>query len=74
MAEGPADHRLPGGPGDGEAVLAEDVGLILTIIIPAQAGIHVSAARAVARWIPAFAGMTPSGWQGRESQGRESNE
>jgi hypothetical protein len=27
-------------------------------VIPAQAGIHFSAAGAVARWIPAFAGMT----------------
>jgi hypothetical protein len=28
------------------------------IVIPAQAGIHASAFETVARWIPAFAGMT----------------
>jgi hypothetical protein len=28
------------------------------IVIPAQAGIHLSAHRAVEGWIPAFAGMT----------------
>jgi hypothetical protein len=28
------------------------------IVIPAKAGIHFASARAVARWIPAFAGMT----------------
>jgi hypothetical protein len=30
----------------------------LSFVIPAKAGIHFSAARAVARWIPAFAGTT----------------
>src|SRR5205807_7300042 len=29
-------------------------------VIPAQAGTHFSAGRAVARWVPAFAGMTIS--------------
>src|SRR5215207_3459497 len=30
----------------------------IQIVIPAKAGIHFSTARAVARWIPAYAGMT----------------
>jgi hypothetical protein len=30
----------------------------MIIVVPAQAGIHYSASRAVERWVPAFAGMT----------------
>jgi hypothetical protein len=31
-------------------------------VIPAQAGIHLSAVRAAEKWIPAFAGMTNEKW------------
>jgi len=30
------------------------------IVVPAKAGTHLSTARAVARWVPAFAGTTIS--------------
>jgi len=34
------------------------IGRFTHSVIPAQAGIHSSAARATGQWIPAFAGMT----------------
>ena len=35
---------------------------VILIVIPAQAGIHVSGTRTADRWIPACAGMTVRGY------------
>jgi cytochrome c-type biogenesis protein CcmH len=32
------------------------------VVIPAKAGTHQPASRALDQWVPAFAGMTPNGW------------